>query len=222
MIENTIYKAVIFDLDGTLLDTLDDLADSVNAVLLTHGYKTHGRESYRYFVGDGIINLILRALPDEAADELSAKSLLPEVDAEYNNRWHAKTAPYPGIKSLLTRLSSKGIKLAVLSNKPHIFTTQIVQHFFPETAFEMVFGARDGIPRKPDPAAAIDIAHRLALPPNSILYLGDTNTDMKTAVSAGMFAVGAAWGFRPVEELVEAGANSIIEQPGDLINLLGR
>ena len=213
------YKAVLFDLDGTLLDTLDDLTDSVNAVLSSHGYQTHDREAYRYFVGDGIINLILRALPSDRSDESYARSLLPEVDLEYEKRWNIKSAPYEGIRLLLKDLASRNLKLAVLSNKPHPFTTRIVSHFFPDIPFQYVYGARDGVPRKPDPSAALDIAKEMKIDPSLFLYVGDTNTDMKTAFAAGMYAVGVAWGFRPVEELVEAGANMIIKKPEDLLSM---
>lgn len=212
------YKAVIFDLDGTLLDSLDDLADSTNTILRAHGFPEHPLASYRYFVGEGIYNLILRALPPQQATPEFARALLPEINAEYDRSWHNRTKPYPGIPAMLEQFVARETPLAVLSNKPHHFTTQIVSYFFPDIPFALVYGYREGIPRKPDPAAALDIAAQLKLSPPQVLYLGDTNTDMFTAVSAGMFAVGASWGFRPVEELVKAGASAIIHHPEELLS----
>lgn len=212
------YKAVIFDLDGTLLDSLADLADSTNAILHLHGFEVHPLDAYRYFVGDGMQNLILRALPPDTATPALAHSLLPEVSAEYDVRWHNKTKPYPGIMPMLEQFLSRGTPMSVLSNKPHPFTTQIVSHFFAEIPFAKVYGSREGIPRKPDPAAALDIASQLKIMPSEFLYLGDTNTDMHTALSAGMFAVGASWGFRPVKELVDSGAAAVIDHPEELLS----
>ena len=216
----TQHKAVIFDLDGTLLDTLEDLADSTNTVLARHGLPTHALDRYRYFVGDGIINLILRSLPEDRATLACAKELHPEIDDEYGRTWHVKTRPYEGINELLSELIARGIRVSVLSNKPHHFTTKIVEHYFPQVPFYPVFGYREGIPRKPDPAAALDIVGTLGFHKDEFLYLGDTNTDMQTANSAGLYAVGASWGFRPVEELADAGANAIIDSPLELLDFL--
>ena len=214
------FRAVLFDLDGTLLNTLEDLTDSVNAVLRSHGYPEHSPEAYRFFVGDGIHNLILRALPQNISTDELARTLLPEVDAQYDALWHTKTSPYPGTHSIIQELKHRNVKLAVLSNKPHRFTVKIVEHFFPDAPFDIVYGFRDGIPRKPDPSAALDIADKFSIPPQEFIYVGDSNTDIKTALSAGMFAAGVSWGFRPVEELVEAGANMIITNPDDILRLL--
>ena len=219
---NSHFRGVLFDLDGTLLNTLEDLADSVNAVLAAHGFPVHAADSYRFFVGDGIQNLILRALPAAEADEDLARRLLPDVDAQYDLRWHSKTAPYSGISGTISALKERGMKLAILSNKPHRFTVEIVDHYFPDSPFDIVYGCRDGVPRKPDPSAAFEIASRLGIPSDQWVYVGDSNTDMKTALSAGFFAVGAAWGFRPVEELVAAGANRIIQKPEEILDILSR
>ena len=214
------YKAVIFDLDGTLVDSLGDLADSTNTVLSRRGYPVHELDAYRYFVGDGMLNLILRALPRDKATHSLAKELHPEIDAEYSNNWHTRTRPYNDIPELLSVLSSRGLRLAVLSNKPDHFTTRIVRYFFPEVPFDPVFGYREGIPRKPDPTAALDIVKRFGLIKTEVLYIGDTNTDMQTANAADLYAVGAAWGFRPVEELADSGAQAIINHPLELLDLL--
>ncbi len=214
------YKAVLFDLDGTLLDTLEDLGDSMNAVLEARGYPTHSIRSYTGFVGDGVENLVRRALPSGAAQETVVAQMVPLMRREYASRWKAKTRPYPGVPQLLSELSTRGLRLAVLSNKPHPATVEVVQHFFPRSVFDVVLGARPGIPIKPDPGAALEVSRHMGIPASAFVYLGDTNTDMRTAREAGMFAVGVLWGFRTAEELRSSGALALIKDPGELLNLL--
>jgi phosphoglycolate phosphatase len=215
------YKAVLFDLDGTLLDTLDDLGDSMNAVLAARGLPTHPIRSYTDFVGDGVENLVRRALPRESgSSEALIAEIVPLMRAEYARRWKDKTRPYDGVSGMLDALSARGLRLAVLSNKPHPATVEVVRHFFPPGKFHAVFGARPDVPIKPDAGAALDVAKRLGVPPEAFLYVGDTNTDMQTAVAAGMYAVGALWGFRTAGELLQAGARVLISHPGDLLTLL--
>jgi len=214
------FKAVIFDLDGTLLDTIEDLADSMNAVLAEAGYPLHGIQSYKYFVGKGMKNLVYNALPPEHRNEETIKVFTQKMKEEYAKRWNVKTRPYDGIPELLDILEVKRIDKAVLSNKPDNFTKIIIKELLPKWKFAVVFGERDSIPRKPDPTGALEIAHILNLKPHEILYLGDTGTDMKTAVSAGMYAVGALWGFREKDELIANGAKVVIEHPLELLNLL--
>ena len=215
------YEAVLFDLDGTLLDTLDDLGDSMNAVLASQGYPIHPIKSFTEFVGDGVENLVRRAVPPEVrADETRVAELVPLMRREYSGRWKAKTHPYEGIPRLLEQLSERGLRLAVLSNKPHPATVEVVDHFFPPGTFDIVLGARPGVPIKPDAGAALDVSRRLEIAPISFLYVGDTNTDMKTAVDAGMFAVGALWGFRSAAELQSSGARVLIGTPGELLSLI--
>ena len=215
------FLAAIFDLDGTLLDTLGDIADSMNAVLTRMGYPTHPIADYRYFVGDGVDMLIRRVLPPDRAetdDRVTAGRLMRE---EYGNRWSVRTRPFPGMGEMLTNLAARGLKLAVLSNKDDHFTRQIIAHYFPAGTFAAVAGSKPGIPRKPDPTAALDIARRLEAAPGACLYLGDTNTDMQTAKSAGMFAVGVLWGYRPRAELEASGARRVVSRPADVMGLLG-
>jgi len=214
------FKAVIFDLDGTLLDTIEDLADSMNAVLAEAGYPLHGIQSYKYFVGKGMKNLVYNALPPEHRNEETIKVFTQKMKEEYAKRWNVKTRPYDGIPELLDILEVKRIDKAVLSNKPDNFTKIIIKELLPKWKFAVVFGERDSIPRKPDPTGALEIAHILNLKPHEILYLGDTGTDMKTAVSAGMYAVGALWGFREKDELIANRAKVVIEHPLELLNLL--
>ncbi len=215
------YNAVIFDLDGTLLDTLQDLADSTNAVLTRHGYPRRATCEFRTIVGDGIQKQVLRALPEGERKEATATRLLPEVRQEYARRWKATTHPYPGAPELLDALSERGSPMAVLSNKPDDFTQKVVGELLGQWDFQVVRGALAGVPLKPDPAAALAVACELGLPPERIAYVGDTNTDMQTAVAAGMYAVGALWGFRDAAELRANGADDLIEEPLDLLPLLG-
>jgi phosphoglycolate phosphatase len=215
------HRAAVFDMDGTLLDTLDDLADCMNRVLERHGQAPHRTDAYRYFVGDGLENLVRRSLPDEVrTDELIA-ALKEAMRQEYAEHWADKTRPYDGIPELLSALKERGIRLAILSNKPHAFTRQIAAHYFPEGLFEDVRGAQEGAPRKPDPAAALGIAAAMGLAPETFLYLGDTNTDMRTGRSAGMFTVGVLWGFRTRDELVENGAQELVTDPDEVLRFFG-
>lgn len=215
------YKGVIFDLDGTLLDSLEDLANCTNEVLRRRGFPSHALEEYKYFVGDGMYNLLLRALPREQRQDDFIKKCVAEMKEEYGRHWADETCPYQNIPQLLSKLQEKGLKLAVLSNKPNEFAKIIVKKFFPGQFVE-VAGERPGIPKKPDPRGALAIAEKLQISPQELLYLGDTNTDMQTAVAAGMFPVGVLWGFREAEELLTSGAKVLIEKPLDLMQILSK
>jgi phosphoglycolate phosphatase len=208
---------VLFDLDGTLLDTLQDLADSTNRCLARLGLPGHPAEAYRYFVGDGVANLALRALPAERRDPASVEALKQLFNQDYTGHWADKTRPYEGIAGLLDALSERGRPVAVLSNKPHAFTVEMVRHFLGSWSFAAVYGARDSHPRKPDPTAALEIGAAMGLAPAQVLYAGDTRTDMETARNAGMFAVGVLWGFRPRAELEESGAQALVSRPAELL-----
>ncbi len=215
------HHAVLFDLDGTLLNTLEDLAESANSVLAAHGFPVHPIPAYRLFVGEGVRTLLERALPRSARGDSNLVSICArEMGEEYSRRWSLKTRPYPGISELLQRLSELGVKRAVLSNKPNAFVAEMLEHYFPGLQFDAAFGERAGIPRKPDPAGCKEIASLLGIPPEGFLYLGDSDTDMATARAAGMFPVGALWGFRTQEELLAAGAREVIRAPLNLIELL--
>lgn len=212
------FAAAIFDLDGTLADTLDDLADSMNATLAEFGFPEHGVEPYRYFVGRGMLNLARSTAP-EGTDEATVVAIRDRMTERYHNTWDAKTRPYAGIPELLSELGKRGLRLAVLSNKPDVFTRLMVERFFPGV-FDFVAGARDGVPIKPDPTGAVAIAADFGVEPAACVYLGDTNTDMKTGRAAGMFTIGVSWGFRPVKELEEAGAQAIVDAPLEVLRFL--
>jgi phosphoglycolate phosphatase len=215
------YKAVLFDLDGTLLNTIEDLTDSMNAALAKMGLPGRSVEECKQLVGDGLETFVRRALPPDVCDSPEAMAKLKDLmRAEYNLRKAAKTKPYEGIYELLDALNRRGISMAVLSNKPHDSTLAVMKKYFPRWEFRPIFGARDGIQVKPDPSGALEIARVLGLKPDEIAFVGDTNTDMQTANAAGMFAVGALWGFRTAEELRTAGAKVLIEKPLDLLRIL--
>jgi len=215
------YRAVIFDLDGTLLDTIEDLTDSMNAALAAMGFPRKTVDECKQLVGDGLTTFIHRALPPEVADDPEAARRLREgMRAEYRRRNTWKTRAYPGIPELLEALSLERIPLAILSNKPHDSTRDVVRKFFPGIDFKAVFGAREEVPVKPDPSGAVEIARLLGLAPAEILYVGDTNTDMRTAGAAGMFAVGVLWGFRTADELRANGARALISRPDELFDIL--
>ena len=212
------YKAVIFDLDGTLLDTIDDIADSVNTILTKYGFDTFTTHEYKLMVGEGIEFLVKRAV-DKNLERIPEK-YIDEVRTEYHKRWNNKTKPYDGIPDLLNGLSEKNIKLAVLSNKPEEFTIKSIHHFFPNINFEFIMGANLKLPLKPDPTSALKLTNDLALNPSEIIFVGDTKVDMETAVNAEMKPVGVSWGFRSKDELLESGAEIVIDDPRELLKLL--
>ena len=215
-------RAVIFDLDGTLLDTLDDIACAMNRVLAGRGLTEYPLSEYRWFVGEGAEMLVRKTLSGHAAGEKMIRQCLAEFKSAYSENWNVLTKPYPGISELLDALEKKGLKMAVLSNKPHELTVRCVKAFLPRWRFAAVLGEQSGRTRKPDPAGAFEAAGLLHVPPQDIIYLGDTATDMQTAIAAGMLPVGALWGFRPAAELLASGARHLIETPSGLMDIVGR
>jgi len=213
-------RAVIFDLDGTLLDTLEDLADAMNWVLAAAGYPKHPLDAYRHFVGDGIEMLVRRALPEGAWDEDTLPSFVDAMRDEYAQRSTNKTRPYPGIPELLDVLEKRGIPFAILSNKPHPATVDLTARLLGRWQFAAVLGARDDVPKKPDPAGALEIAEGLGIDPAAFAYLGDTPVDGGTARAAGMLPAAVLWGFRDEEELRIAGARVLLSDPAGLLPLL--
>jgi phosphoglycolate phosphatase len=206
------HRAVLFDLDGTLLDTLEDIAVSMNTALERNGFPPHKIEQYKVFVGGGMVDLARKALPAGCSEEIVQK-MENEMRAEYSRRWAHATRLYPGISDMLDVLGSAGIRCSILSNKPDDFTAMIVRKFLGSWNFEIVRGAMESVPKKPDPAAALMIARSMGIDPAQFVYLGDSGTDVTTAKSAGMYPVGALWGFRGAKELTEAGALTLIERP---------
>lgn len=214
-------RCVLFDLDGTLVDSLADLAHSMNRVLADQGLPTHPIQAYRYFVGNGIATLVRRALPAEAQQQDLIEECAHRMRREYALHWADTTRPYPGIAELLDALTAGQIEMAILSNKPDELTRKVVKTLLPDWDFAVVAGARETLPKKPDPAGALRIASLLHREPAEFLYLGDTNTDMQTARAARMFALGALWGFRTADELKENGAQALLSVPMELCPFLG-
>jgi phosphoglycolate phosphatase len=214
------YHAIVFDLDGTLLDTLDDIADSANTVLAEHGYPPHSADDYRFFIGGGVDILFERALPESERNAEAIRACVERFRDVYRGGWDVKTRIYDGASQLLDGLVKRGLKLAILSNKPHAFVGKCVTRYLSRWTFSPILGQRDGVPHKPDPTGAQEIADELGIAPAEFLYLGDSATDMKTARAAGMFAVGALWGFRPEKEMRDAGAQTLIATPTDLLELV--
>jgi len=213
------FKAVVFDLDGTLLDTLEDLADAGNRVLSDAGLPVHPVDSYRYFVGDGLVTLISRILPESMRNDEQVQRMAMIFRDVYAKNWNAKTKLYKGVDTLLDSLQRIELAMNVLSNKPHDFTEICVREFLGKWSFTHVIGNREGLAKKPDPTGALEIADKLGFAPSEIVYVGDTATDMETAVAAGMYPVGALWGFRTADELKSSGAALLAKRPEDVLEL---
>lgn len=215
-------QAVIFDLDGTLLDTLTDLATSGNEVLARRGLPTHPTDDYRRFIGNGMANLVQMIFPEDIApaDGPETERILVEYRAAYDRHWQDTTDLFPGIADLLDSLSDRNIPIGVLSNKSHDFTHKCVNAFLGRWKWAAVFGARDHVPRKPDPAGALEAAQRMGADPGDCFFVGDSDVDMFTAVNAAMNPIGVSWGFRSVEELVASGAAAVIDLPLDLLTVM--
>lgn len=213
------YRAVLFDLDGTLLNTIEDLADSMNLVLGRLGFSLHTVEEYKLIVGEGIDLLIRHSLP-AFADENTVMKAIDMMKEEYNKRYAVKTKPYPRIPELLDKLVIRKMPITIFSNKPDEFTSKVVSKLLSKWRFDVVLGEGKGIPKKPNPEGALKIAKRLKIKPENFLYLGDTGIDMQTAHNAGMNGVGVLWGFRSYKELIENGAKHIIKNPLEVLRLL--
>ncbi len=210
--------AVVFDLDGTLADTLSDIAAAMNYALARNGLQERDPDEYRSLVGEGVIRLVERAVPVDRGDLV--EPVLADLRAHYGRHMLDRTRAYPGVPELLDRLGERGLPMAVLSNKPQAATSWMVERMFGENRFAAVRGGRENMPLKPDPTALLEIVRDIEVEPRRLAYVGDTRTDMETAVAAGVLPVGAAWGFRDRHELVEHGARAVIARPLELLNLL--
>ena len=220
-IEIMSFRAVLFDLDGTLLDTLEDLAASMNAVLRRMALPEHDLAHYRMAVGDGVEKLVRRCLPPQERTPERVGQGVAWMRDEYARRWNVTTGPYAGIPELLDALVAREMVVAVFSNKPDDFTRLSVESLLDRWTFACVHGAREGVELKPHPGGAVRIAEECGIPPAEWLYVGDTDIDMKTATAAGMYPVGVAWGFRAADTLWAGGARAVIESPMDLLSVMG-
>ncbi len=210
-------RAVLFDLDGTLTNSLEDIADAMNRSLRLHGLPEWPLDAYRYLVGDGAKKLAERAVRERQELALSVQQT---YQAYYQAHTQVKTRPYDGVPEMLKALQARGMPMAVFSNKPDADTRNVVAHFFPEIKWTAVRGQVEGVPVKPDPAGALAAAAAMGVAPEEVLYLGDTATDMHCAVNAGMHPVGALWGFRTAQELTDSGAERLAAHPKDILDFL--
>ncbi len=213
-------RLVIFDLDGTLLNTIEDLATACDVVLKHNGLPTYSLEEYQEFVGSGIMRLVERALPENRRTEEFVAKVRAEFLEYYFENIDKKTRVYSGIEMLLNELQDRGVAMAVASNKFQEGTRKLVASFFPNIRFEAVLGQRPNVPLKPHPYIVRDIIQITSFTPDKILYVGDSGVDIETAKAAGVESVGVSWGFRPVEELEQSGADHIIDNPAEILSII--
>jgi len=210
-------QAYIFDLDGTLIDSLTDIAESINRMLDDRGYPRCAPEDFKQMVGDGMEKLVERALPEAVREEKLILTCVEEYRAHYNTLWNAQTRPYEGIHEMLAELKARGVKLGVISNKAHRFTVPMTEHFFGTEIFDHILGQRAEVPRKPDAAGAHEMAAVLGVDVTACAYVGDSGIDMAFSKNSGMLGIGVSWGFRSVDELREHGARVIVDHPRELL-----
>lgn len=216
-----LYKGVIFDLDGTLIDTLADLAGSVNEALEKMGYPVWPVEAYRLKVGRGFRNLMENSVPEAVKeDDAVIDKMLQYFVEAYDRKYMEKSRPYEGIEEMLSRLVADGVLVAVNSNKRTDYTEKLIATIFPDIPFVGVFGERKGVPKKPDPASALELCRMMGLEPEQVLYVGDSSTDMKTGQNASMDTIGVVWGFRGYDELHESGAVYIAQTAEDILKIV--
>lgn len=222
MLTGCAMKAFMFDLDGTLLDTLEDIATACNRLLAAHGWPGHPVAAYRHMIGNGFATLIRRAVPESALASLdngALERLVEEGRGIYAAHLHGATAPYPGMEKTLAELARRGFALAVLSNKPDEMTRAVIARQFPSIPFARVRGGRADTPLKPDPSGALAVLREMRVAPEECFYVGDSAVDMRTARAAGMTPVGVSWGFRGEAEVVAAGAACVLRRAEDALSL---
>jgi len=214
-----LFKGAIFDLDGTLLDTLSDLRDSVNEVLATFGHPPHSEERYKMTVGRGFRDLLTRSFPEGSFTDKTIDEALRRFILVYDRNYNNKTQPYPGIVEMLETLAERKIKMGVNSNKRSDYSSSLIQAHFPGVPFVGVFGEREGIPRKPDPHTALELSRLMDLSPENIIYIGDSKTDIQTGKNAGMGTAGVSWGFTGIDGLAMSDAEYIVKSAREIVEL---
>lgn len=214
-------KAVLFDLDGTLADSLEDLAAATNYAIGEFGFPAREVECYKYFAGDGMPKMIERALPSSAADADTVRRIMPVFLNYYGAHFCDNTKPYPGMIALIDRLKLQNIAVAVVTNKNEEMAKRVVNNLYGDR-FDLIIGKREGIPAKPDPTAALLAMRELSVKPGECVFVGDSKMDVKTGVNSGAYPVGVLWGFREKRELIEGGAKDIIEKPEELLEIIDR
>lgn len=215
-IEINTPKGVIFDLDGTLIDSLESIAIAMNMVLTQRDLPTHSEKTYRFFVGEGLEKLVRRSLPVEYGRKANIPDLVTAYRTQYEKIWQKKTSLYPGIADLLNFLLANRVAMAILTNKSEDSAQRIALKLLRKWPFVRVCGAKPGVPLKPDPRTALEICRHLDIPPHQMIFVGDSAVDMETGKAAGMLPVGALWGFRDDKELLGAGARLVIQHPIEL------
>lgn len=213
------YKAVIFDLDGTLVNSIKDIADAMNKVLTKKNYTTYTYEVYKTFVGSGLKNLVIKALPSEASTEKEVDKSVKEMLEIYSKNCTNKTVPYDGVIDLLQELEKLNLKISILSNKEDSLTKKVASTILPDI-FSPVLGLKEEALKKPNPTVALQIAKEIEVNPEEIIFVGDSDVDMQLAKNAGFLPIGVFWGFRSKQELIENGAATVLEAPLDLLKLL--
>lgn len=213
------FKGIIFDLDGTLVNSLEDIADAMNKALQSLDYPTHSYDDYQYFIGSGLRNLVSKALPETNNDENQIEKSLNSMIDMYRDNCTNQTKAYQGIVELLNELKSRKLKLGVFSNKADALTKEITKALFPDV-FDPIVGLSTESLKKPNPFEALEISKSWGLQPEEMIFVGDSGIDMQTATNANMHAVGVSWGYRPEKELMENGAQHILNHPLDLIPIL--
>lgn len=212
-------NCIVFDLDGTLLNTLDDLANGVNYTLEKFGYPTHEIEKYKYFVGNGMKNLINRAVPEEIKNTEIEKDILAAFMEYYSAHSTDLTRPYDGVEDMIDALKERGIKIGMVTNKAHNAAIDIMEKYF-SGKFDYVLGQSEKFPLKPNPASAIFVCETLGCTPENSIFVGDSGVDMKTGADGGFLPVGVLWGFRDKDELISNGAKAVISHPAELLKFV--
>lgn len=215
-------KLAIFDLDGTLLNTIEDLGRASNYALEKNGYPTHAIASYPYFVGNGVRRLLTRVLPEDAKTDEIVERLLMDFKAYYDKHNTDFTKPYDGIAGLLEQLTARNVAVAVASNKYQEATTQLITHFFSTIDFVAIEGQKEDVPTKPDPSIVFEILGKAQVTKADTIYIGDSGVDMETARRACVESAGATWGFRPEKELIQYCADNIVHSPEEILELIER
>ena len=213
------FAAVIFDLDGTLINSLEDIADSTNEALAKYGFSEQPYESYKLFIGNGMRQLMKNAVSQNTEESL-IDNILKDFRVIYNRNYINKTRPYNNVVAVLEKLKQMGIRMSICSNKADKMTNEIVEKTIGKEYFDVIFGEREGVPRKPDPTSLLEAAQHMGVNPENTIYIGDSGGDMISAKNAGMLAAGALWGFRSREELVENGAQILLSDPMDLVEYI--
>lgn len=212
-------NCIVFDLDGTLLNTLDDLANGVNYTLEKFGYPTHEIEKYKIFVGNGMKNLINRAVPEEIKNTEIEKDILAAFMEYYSAHSTDLTRPYDGVEDMIDALKDRGIKIGMVTNKAHNAAIDIMEKYF-SGKFDYVLGQSEKFPLKPNPASAIFVCETLGCTPENSIFVGDSGVDMKTGADGGFLPVGVLWGFRDKDELISNGAKAVISHPAELLKIV--